>query len=137
MVCLQWMTATALLSAGFKNKIYIMKIEEYFNEGTPFQSMKPALSKTVVMRSLSIFQKKLLTQIIGEKLHICEIMDWTKDHKTTYTITDGENDFFDIKKETFNAIKQFFQYEQLCGSTDLSRRKWTIKIECFPLLVFA
>lgn len=31
-----------------------MKTEEYFNEGTPYQSMKPALSKTAVMpRSLS------------------------------------------------------------------------------------
>jgi hypothetical protein len=27
-----------------------MKTEEYFNEGTPFESMKPALSKGAVMR---------------------------------------------------------------------------------------
>jgi len=26
-----------------------MKTDEYFNEGTPFKSMKPALSKTAVM----------------------------------------------------------------------------------------
>jgi hypothetical protein len=35
-----------VLGLGFK--IYIMKTEEYFNEGTPFQNMKPALSKDAV-----------------------------------------------------------------------------------------
>jgi hypothetical protein len=38
-----------LRSAGLTGKIYIMKTEEYFNEGTPFESMKPALSKTAVI----------------------------------------------------------------------------------------
>jgi hypothetical protein len=44
----------ALLSAGLISKIYIMKIEEYFNEGTPFESMKPALSKGAVSRWVAV-----------------------------------------------------------------------------------
>ena len=40
-----------MLSAGLTSKIFIMKTEEYFNEGTPFESMKPALSKGAVMLS--------------------------------------------------------------------------------------
>jgi hypothetical protein len=50
------------LGEELTTKIYIMKTEEYYNEGTPFKSMKPALSKGAVMPSYSLEEVRLLLQ---------------------------------------------------------------------------
>ena len=90
-----------------------------------------------VMHRLSKFQKHLIKQMVDEKLHIIEIMDWTNDFKTTYTVSDVENDYFDIRKGTFKAIEPLLNYEQLCGSIEISRRKYTLKSECLSFLACA
>ena len=43
------------------------------------------------------------------------------------TFSDGENDYFDIRKGTFKAIEPLLNYKQLCGSIEISRRKHTLK----------
>jgi DNA polymerase sigma len=50
-----------------------MKTEEYFNEGTPFESMKPALSKDAV--GGSTFTNDELKTIKIDMLHIYEKVD--------------------------------------------------------------
>ncbi len=40
--------ACRLAQFGLTSKIYSMKTEDYFNEGTPFESMKPVMSKSAV-----------------------------------------------------------------------------------------
>lgn len=82
-----------------------------------------------VIHKLSKFQKYLLKQLIYKKLYIIEIIDWTDNFKTTYTVTDGDNDYFDIRKATFKAIEPLLNYKQLCGSIEISRRKYTLKSE--------
>ena len=106
-------------------------------ENTINEAANPACFLDAVMHRLSKFQKNLLKQMIDEKLHIIEIMDWTNDFKTTYTVTDGENDYFDIRKRTFKAIEPLLNYKQLCGSVEISRRKHTIKGEFLSFLACA
>lgn len=59
-------------------------------------------------KKLSEYQKKVLHVISdsNEKNYILEIFEVNK-VKSTYTITDGENDFEDIRQSTMNKLKQF------------------------------
>lgn len=44
-----------------------MKTEEYFNEGTPFESMKPALSKGAVIGSFNLINTLQFAEWISER----------------------------------------------------------------------
>lgn len=58
-------------SAGLTSKIYSMKTEDYFNEGTPFESMKPVMSKSAVggcrILHLTLSKMPFEVMVTGEK----------------------------------------------------------------------
>lgn len=71
-------------------------------------------------KSLSEYQKKVLHVISDstEKNYILEIFD-IHEVKTTYTLTNGSDDFEDIRESTMHRLKQFsFMSHKILPSSD-------------------
>lgn len=89
-------------------------------------------------KRLSEYQKKVLHVISDskEKNYILEIFD-VNEVKTTYTLTNGTDDFEDIRESTMHRLKQFgfLSYEMLLSSDRILRIKHFIP-ERFRVQVF-
>ena len=103
-----------------------MKTKDYFNEGTPFQSMKPALSKAAVMPSclrLSLKTKWFeMTSANGKTEDYREINDyWCRrllelDEETEWWLDRLDNSVFDeleYKNVAFREKPSHIDYEQV------------------------
>lgn len=91
-------------------------------------------------KKLSEYQKKVLHAIsdITEKNYILEIFD-AYEVKTTYTLTNGTDDFEDIRESTMHRLKQFsFMSHKILPSSDhVIRVKHFIQPEsCANVLYF-
>lgn len=89
-------------------------------------------------KKLSEYQKKVLYIISdsSEKNYILEVFD-VHEVKTSYTITNGEDDFEDVKESTMKKLKSFdFLSSKILPSSDsIVRTKYFIP-ERFRYQVF-
>lgn len=83
-----------------------MKTEEYFNEGTPFESMNPALSKTAVSGSLPLTLKSV------KKLKRGDVFLWRSGMTGRYEIHTFHSD-------AGYGVKTFTDYNEKDGSSML------------------
>lgn len=77
---------------------------------------------------LTAFQKEVLKQMILENLYILEILDFNKDCKMTFTLTNGEDDIKDLRPITAERLKklEFILPEYLPDCVELMRTKYYI-----------
>jgi hypothetical protein len=110
--------ACRLAKCGLTSKIYIMKTKEYFNEGTPFESMKPLKAK----EQLTVLLPKEISY--GHTIEEAEDQDFITEVIEQFAMMQAHNFLTWLENEQYQHIGSgdWSNGEQVLNASDLYQK---------------